>query len=191
MALSTIIIPTPRFTHFMPNKTDRREAVVAARPWTLGEGCWIGCARRWRSPVYRTPAASGLLLLCSKPSLVTNHSPPCALGKLVQTSVVLATFDSKQGRSACGEANFRELRLCEVHHSPGPDVPRSPARKQEERAARLKVKGVRRRGPPKRCDTHNPTTADRGPPLPGDHNQLYQVAISQSLLSPGPRGPKP
>src|SRR5215208_983486 len=71
------------------------KAVVAARPWALGEECWIGSARRWRNPVHRTPGASGLLLLCSMPSLVTNHSPPSATGKLVEGSVVLATFDDK------------------------------------------------------------------------------------------------
>src|SRR5215203_4873461 len=64
-------------------------------------------------------------------------------------------------------------------HSPGPDGPGSSVKKQEERAALLKGKGGKR-GPPKRCDPYNPKTAKGAPPLPGDHNQLYQVAISQS-----------
>src|SRR5215210_3085065 len=42
------------------------------------------------------------------PSLVTNHSPPCAPENLVEGSVVLATFDSKPGRSAWSEMNFGE-----------------------------------------------------------------------------------
>jgi hypothetical protein len=56
-------------------------------------------------------------------------------------------------------------------------------RKQEEGAARLKGKGGKR-GPPQRCDTYNPTAAKRAPPLPGDLNQLYQVAISHSPSAP-------
>src|SRR5688500_7490180 len=48
------------------------------------------------------------------PSLVTNHSPPCGPRKLVEVSVAFATFDNKQGRSACSETNFGELRQCEV-----------------------------------------------------------------------------
>jgi hypothetical protein len=47
------------------------------------------------------------------------------------------------------------------------------------------------RGPPERCDTYNPTAAKRAPPLPGDHNLLYQVANSQSPLSLRPDGPEP
>jgi hypothetical protein len=46
------------------------------------------------------------------------------------------------------------------------------------------------RGPPQRCDTHNPKAAKRAAPLPGDHNHLCQVAISRSSLSPGPMGEK-
>jgi hypothetical protein len=42
------------------------------------------------------------------PSLVTNHSPPCAIGELVEGSVVLDPFDDKPGRGACSEANFAE-----------------------------------------------------------------------------------
>src|SRR5215216_6454700 len=33
-----------------------RSCDVAASPWALGEGCWIGSAGRLRSPVHRTPA---------------------------------------------------------------------------------------------------------------------------------------
>jgi hypothetical protein len=43
-------------------------------------------------------------------------------------------------------------------------------------------RGKKESGPPERCDTYNPRTANRAPPLPGDHDQLYQVAISQSPL---------
>jgi hypothetical protein len=41
-----------------------------------------------------------------------------------------------------------------------------------------------KRGPPKRCDTYNPTTANGALHLPGGHNRIYQVAISQSPLMP-------
>jgi hypothetical protein len=84
--------------------------------------------------------------------------------------------------------NFLEHRDGEVQQSPHPDGPGPPARKQKERAAQVEEKGGKR-GPPQRCDTHNPTTAKRAAHLPGGHNQLYQVAISQSPLSPTPIGP--
>ena len=69
--------------------------------------------------------------------------------------------------------------------SPHPDCA-STAGEEEARTAGgpLTGKGERRRGPPKRCDTYKPTTAKRVPPLPGDHNQLYQVAIFQSHSAP-------
>ena len=76
---------------------------------------------------------------------------------------------------------------CEAQCS-DPEVTGPPARKKEVGAAQLKRIGGKR-GPPELCDTYNPTTAKGAPPLPGDHNQLYQVAISQSPLSPGPIGP--
>jgi hypothetical protein len=85
------------------------------------------------------------------------------------------------------------VELCqgEVQHSLDPDGPGPPAKKRDVRAAHLKGKGGNR-GPPRRCDTYNPTIAKRAPHLPGGHNQLYQVAISRSLLSTGPddRGPQ-
>jgi hypothetical protein len=56
------------------------------------------------------------------PSLVTNHSPPCAIGELVEGSVVLDTFDDKPGRGACSEANFVELRKGEVRRIPLPKL---------------------------------------------------------------------
>src|SRR5215208_8394130 len=68
-----------------------QDGPLRVRSWPpirrLGEVCWIRNARRWRSavgPVHRKPAASGLLLLCSVPSLVTNHSPPSGTGKLIE-----------------------------------------------------------------------------------------------------------
>jgi hypothetical protein len=62
-----------------------------------------------------------------------------------------------------------------------------------EKRGRPAKRGKEERGPPKRCDTYIYTTAKRVPPLPSDHNLLYQVAISisQSLLSPGPNSPGP
>jgi hypothetical protein len=90
-------------------------------------------------------------------------------------------------------ANFGELRNGEVRlRSPRlwSRRPRSASEEATIGAARLKGKGGKR-GPPQRCDTHNPTTAKRAPPLPGDHNQLDQVAISLSPLSPRPDGPEP
>jgi hypothetical protein len=79
--------------------------------------------------------------------------------------------------------------VCEAQGS-GPEAPGPPVRKQEVGAARLKGKGGKR-GPPQRCDTHHPTTANKDAPLPGDHSQLCQVAISQSPLSACPDGPEP
>ena len=73
--------------------------------------------------------------------------------------------------------------ICKAHIPP--DGPAPPSRKQEERRPGKRGIGVER-GPPQRCDTYNPTTAKRAAPLPGDHNQLYQVAISQSPHSPAP-----
>jgi hypothetical protein len=79
--------------------------------------------------------------------------------------------------------------VCEAQSS-GSEAPGPPARKQEVGAAQLRRKGGKR-GPPERCDTYNPTAAKRAPPLPGDHNLLYQVANSQSPLSLRPDGPEP
>src|SRR5215207_2051275 len=71
MALSTIIIPTPRFTLSI----DRPRA---SRPLASegGQGSWTGTPGSGVSR-YRTLAAGGpLVLLGSKPSLLTDHSPP-------------------------------------------------------------------------------------------------------------------
>src|SRR5215217_2220866 len=77
MALSTIIIPTPRFTYPIPNKTDHREAVTlppvrGLQVRGVGSEAPVG----YGVPFTERPRTSGLLLLCSTPSLVTNHSPP-------------------------------------------------------------------------------------------------------------------
>jgi hypothetical protein len=56
----------------------------------------------------------------------------------------------------------------------------------KKRGGPVKGKGGKR-GPPQRCDPYNPKTGKSAPPLPGDHNHLYQVAISQSPLSPTPK----
>src|SRR5215208_2538726 len=84
------------------------------------------------------------------------------------------------------QANFLEHRKAEVHVAPSlhPDRARTAGEEARTAGGPLKGKGERRRGPPKRCDTYKPTTAKRVPPLPGDHNQLYQVAISQSHSAP-------
>jgi hypothetical protein len=76
--------------------------------------------------------------------------------------------------------------------------PKTPLQKAQERQRGSKKRGRPgkkgiggKRGPPERCDTYNPTAAKRAPHLPGDHNHLYQVAISQSPLSPRPDSPEP
>jgi len=47
-------------------------------------------------PFTERPRASGLLLLCSMLSLVTNHSPPSAIGELDRGSVVPYLTDDNQ-----------------------------------------------------------------------------------------------
>jgi len=72
----------------------------------------------------------------------------------------------------------------------GPDGPSQLGETNNSGRPANKGKGGNR-GPPKRCDTHNLTTANCDAPLPGGHNLLYQVAISRSPLSPTPIEPKP
>jgi len=67
-------------------------------------------------------------------------------------------------------------------YSLAPEDPGPPARKQQEGRPGKKGKGGKR-GPPKRCDTLNPTTANGAAHLPGGHNQLCQVAISHNRPS--------
>jgi hypothetical protein len=76
--------------------------------------------------------------------------------------------------------------------------PKALIQKAQDRQRGSKISGrpgyrgmEEREDRPERCDTYNPTAAKRAPHLPGDHNQLYQVAISQSPLSPRPDGPEP
>src|SRR5215208_4257921 len=62
---------------YAPNKTDRREAVTwppvrGLQVRGLGSEAPVG----YEIPFTERPRASGLLVLCSMPSLVTNHSPP-------------------------------------------------------------------------------------------------------------------
>jgi hypothetical protein len=55
--------------------------------------------RCYEVPFTERRRASGLLLLlCSMPSLVTNHSPPALrVGELDRGSVVLSLIDDNQG----------------------------------------------------------------------------------------------
>src|SRR5215217_2728915 len=88
MALSTIIIPTPRFTLSI----DRPQGSGTSRPLASegSQGNWTGITGSGVSR-YRTLAAGGpLLLLGSKPSLLTDHSPPPRIRVNIQKSVVLA-----------------------------------------------------------------------------------------------------
>jgi hypothetical protein len=139
---------------------------------------------------------SGLLSLYLGP-YVSSVGMTSQRGALAYHSI--AVFMTKicsaatQRRSVLKQGNFLELRhgtfVC-GDQSSGPEGTGAPARKQEEEAARLKGKGGKR-GPPECCDTYNPTAAKRASPLPGDHNQIYQVAISRSPLSPRPDDPEP
>jgi len=79
--------------------------------------------------------------------------------------------------------NFLELRKGEVQHSP-PDRAKT-AGEEARREGGPVLKGKKEREDrPKRCDTHNPMTAKRAPPLPGDHNQLSQGAIFNPRSAP-------
>jgi hypothetical protein len=81
-------------------------------------------------------------------------------------------------------------KFCLRSPKPRSRMPRTDSEGVRRGAVQLKGIGGKR-GPPERCDTYNPTAAKKAPPLPGDHDQLYQVAISQSPLSPHPDGPEP
>src|SRR5215212_4999195 len=107
---------------YAPNKTDRREAVT----WPLVRGLQVRdlgseAPVGYEVPFTERPRASGLLLLCSTPSLVTNHSPPALrrgtrrgkcrpLPGRRQPGVALLMSGSRAPRMNFGEvqAKFRE-----------------------------------------------------------------------------------
>src|SRR5215208_3449226 len=85
MALSTIIIPTPRFTLSIDRPRASRPLASGGgqESWTGTPGSGVSC--------YRTLAAGGpLVLLGSKPSLLTYHSPPARARGNNEKSVAFA-----------------------------------------------------------------------------------------------------